>query len=234
MLERWNVVGRVSMTTGVRTVMPMSMKRGGRVAAAMVVVAIVAAGCGDVARQGRAPVQAVVVNLMAASGADPSKFGGTLSADVLTIRTKPEPCTATNPCPTIYGDVGQVQMRLLLRNPGVSGALATPSDLNIVTFDRYRVVYRRTDGRNTPGVDVPYSFDSAATFTVVATGNTTASFEIVRNIAKAETPLRALVTNGNIISTLAEVTFYGRDQAGNEVTATGTIGISFGNFGDPG
>ena len=24
---------------------------------------------------------------------------------------------------------------------------------------RYRVEFRRTDGRNTPGVDVPYGFD---------------------------------------------------------------------------
>jgi len=29
------------------------------------------------------------------------------------------------------------------------------------------------------------------------------------------------------------VTFYGRDQAGNDVSATGSIGIVFGNFADP-
>jgi hypothetical protein len=28
------------------------------------------------------------------------------------------------------------------------------------------------------------------------------------------------------------VTFYGHDQAGNEVTATGAIQIDFGNYGD--
>jgi hypothetical protein len=32
---------------------------------------------------------------------------------------------------------------------------------------------------------------------------------------------------------LARVTFYGHDQAGNEVIATGQIQIDFGNFGDP-
>ena len=31
--------------------------------------------------------------------------------------------------------------------------------INAVTLTRYHVDYRRTDGRNTPGVDVPYSFD---------------------------------------------------------------------------
>jgi hypothetical protein len=125
-------------------------------------------------------------------------------------------------------------MRLILKSPGSATVVTAPSALNSVTFTRYHVEYRRTDGRSAQGVDVPFAFDSAATFTVPASGSVTAGFEIVRNVAKAEPPLRALVTNGNIISTLAEVTFYGRDLAGNEVVATGTVGISFGNFGDPG
>ena len=202
--------------------------------AAAAVPTLVAAGCGDVVRQGRAPVQAVVESLTAASGADPGRFGGTLSSDVLTIRTTPEPCSKDNPCPTIYGDIGQVRMSLVLRSPGSGSSPAAPSSLNSVTFTRYRVEYRRTDGRREQGLDVPFAFDSAATFTVPESGSAVAGFEIVRNIAKAEPPLRALVTNGNVISTIADVTFYGRDQAGNEVVATGTVGISFGNFGDPG
>lgn len=208
---------------------------GARIAAAAVVGlgALAAAGCGDVVRDGRAPTTPVVDFLRAASGAEPERFGGTLSSDVITLRTQPDPCTSTNPCPTIYGDLGQVQIRLLPRNPGTSAAPAAPSDLNSVTFTRYRVVYRRTDGRNTPGIDVPYAFDSAVTFTVPGQGEGTAVFELVRTVAKAEAPLVALTTNGNIISTLAEVTFYGRDQVGNDVVATATIGVSFGNFGDP-
>jgi hypothetical protein len=94
------------------------------------------------------------------------------------------------------------------------------------------VVYRRADGRNTPGVDVPFSFDSGVTVTVDRDGGST-GFQLVRNSAKQEAPLRALVANPDIISTIAEVTFYGRDQAGNDVSATGLIGVDFGNFGDP-
>ena len=37
----------------------------------------------------------------------------------------------------------------------------------------------------------------------------------------------------NVISTIAEVTFYGRDQAGNEVSVTGSISVNFSDFGDP-
>jgi hypothetical protein len=104
--------------------------------------------------------------------------------------------------------------------------------LNQVTVNRYRVQYRRADGHNVPGVDVPYDFDSAFTVTVPATGNAEAAFEIVRHSAKEEAPLAALRFNDDIISTIAEVTFYGRDQAGNEVSASASIGINFGNFAD--
>jgi hypothetical protein len=55
----------------------------------------------------------------------------------------------------------------------------------------------------------------------------------VRHTAKQEPPLVALRSNGVNLNTIAEVTFYGRDQAGNEVSVTGQIGIVFGNFGDP-
>ena len=34
------------------------------------------------------------------------------------------------------------------------------------------------------------------------------------------------------ISTIAEITFYGRDQNGNEVSVTGRIDVQFGDFGD--
>jgi hypothetical protein len=52
---------------------------------------------------------------------------------------------------------------------------------------------------------------------------------------KREPPLRNLVNGGNAtyIYTIAEVTFYGRDQAGNEVVATGMLSVNFGDWGDP-
>jgi hypothetical protein len=135
--------------------------------------------------------------------------------------------------PTIFSDSAEVVMSLILRDPGQPGIASAPSAINQVTFSRYRVTYRRSDGRNTAGVDVPYPFDGAATFTVPAEGTVSAGFEIVRHVAKEEAPLRALASSGVIISTISEVTFYGRDQAGNDVQATAAILIDFGNFGDP-
>jgi hypothetical protein len=200
---------------------------------ALAVCAGFGSACGEVARQGQSPVQVVVNSLQAASGAEPDELAGTLLSDVVTNVTTPAPCTPTTPCPTIYDDPAEVTMSLALKDPGTPLTPSTPSALNQVTFTRYRVAYRRTDGRNTPGVDVPHAIDSALTFTVPSSGQATAGFEIVRHTAKKEAPLAALANNPTIIATIADVTFYGRDQAGHDVTASGSIGINFGNFGDP-
>jgi hypothetical protein len=97
------------------------------------------------------------------------------------------------------------------------------------------VVFRRSDGRNTQGVDVPYAFDGGLTFTVPSAGTASGTFAMVRIQAKGEPPLRNMANNGGaqIISTVAEITFYGKDQAGNDVVATGTMSVNFGDFGDP-
>ena len=197
-----------------------------RVVAAVVIAsaALGVAGCGEFVRSSRSPSQLVIESLEGASGAEPGEFGGTMHSDVLTIVDNAQ---------TIFGDLGRATFRIILRDQGVPGVVASPSIINQVTLSRYRVVYRRTDGRNTPGVDVPHPFDSGLTLTVPPDGTAIAGFDIVRLVAKLEAPLAALRSGETFISTIAEVTFYGRDQAGNELSATGSIGISFGNFGDP-
>jgi hypothetical protein len=205
-----------------------SMKLVGLAAA---LLAPLATGCGEVARNGRAPAIAIISQLQGASGAEPDDLGGTLRSDVVTLIERDDELGGDYY--STYNDLGEVTIRLQLRDPGIPGVPATPSPLNEVTFTRYLVTYRRADGRNTPGVDVPYPLDSAVTFTVPAEGEATAGFDLVRHTAKMEAPLAALADSSVIISTVADVTFFGRDQAGNEVIATGHIGIFFGNFADP-
>lgn len=203
-------------------------------AAAAIALAVITAGCGEYLRESRSPVRIVINRLQAASGAEPDEVGENLSSDVLTVvRVTPAGSSTEIGVPTIFSDNGIVTMTLVLKDQGVPGNAAEPSALNQVTFTRYRVSYRRTDGRNTPGVDVPFPFDSAVTFTVPPQDVVTAGFVIVRSTAKGEAPLLALVGNGVLISTIADVTFYGRDLAGNEISVTGSMGITFGNFGDP-
>jgi hypothetical protein len=200
--------------------------------ASLAILAAASAGCGDYVREGRAPVQAVITVLEGASGVEPEEYAGTMNSDVITLvnRTINEVEVRV---PTVFNDWGRVTMVLNLKNPGSGATPTTPSGINQVTFTRYRVVYRRSDGRNTPGVDVPYPFDGATTFTVPATGSASQTFEMVRHIAKGEAPLKNLQNSPVLITTIAEVTFYGRDQAGNDVQATGSILIDFGDFGDP-
>jgi hypothetical protein len=178
-------------------------------------VVAVSASCGDLVRQGHAPVTLVIKSLL--DGEDQS----TLRSDVLTKGS-------------IVDDMAKVVMALVLKDPGSLNVTNEPSLLNQVTITRYRVEYQRTDGRNVQGVDVPFAFDSAATFTVPPDGDSDEFvFEIVRHTAKAEAPLLALSQSRGIINTIATITFWGHDQAGNSVSATAMMGINFADFADP-
>lgn len=191
-----------------------------------------ATSCSSTVRTGSAPVYLVIQQLVGAQGNHSSVTAGVLNSDVLTLVTAPAPCTTTNPCPTVFDDAGQVTLALALKDLGNPASPASPTSNNAVTINRIHVEYVRADGRNTPGVDVPYPFDGAATGTVPPTGTLTLGFELVRHIAKSESPLAQLVTGGGVLTTIANVTFYGQDQVGNVVSVTGSIQINFANFGD--
>lgn len=178
--------------------------------------------CGDVVRSSRSPVMLVMNSL--SGGTTPA---ATLLSDVVGSRTSPDPCSTTSPCPTVFNDPGTATLTVVMKD-----ATVTPSSNNRVTINRYRVEFRRADGRNTPGVDVPHPFDGAVTLTIPVGSIGSTGFELVRLTAKEESPLVQLVVNPNIISTIATVTFFGQDLVGNDVSATGQILIEFGNFAD--
>ena len=125
-----------------------------------------------------------------------------------------------------------MSFRLGLKDPGPAATPASPTQNQYITIDRYHIRYFRADGRNVQGVDVPYEFDGAFTTTVGAI-NPQPVFTMVRNTAKNEAPLAALKSSRVIITILAEITFYGRDQTGHEVSAMARASIDFGNFADP-
>jgi hypothetical protein len=85
--------------------------------------------------------------------------------------------------------------------------------------------------RNTPGVDVPHAFDRAITVTV------SGSTAVRRRSPSARTgqvrtarPLTGL--GGPWPSRRSPMSFYGRDQAGNDVSVTGTISVNFADWAD--
>jgi hypothetical protein len=188
-----------------------------------VVLTALAGGCGDVTREGTASSYLIVSALEAASGAEPGEFGTTLGSDVVTV---------VDGVPTVFSDLGRARFLLAMKDAGGVDSPTTPTTNNFITINRYHVRFIRADGRNTPGVDVPYPFDGAFTATVRG-AETEAGFDLVRIQAKAEAPLAALARNFLSISTIAQVTFYGRDQTGREVSVTANISVNFANFGDP-
>jgi hypothetical protein len=135
------------------------------------------ASCHSNLLTGRSPVYPVIDSLLGSSAqkAGPAgTFVNVLQSDVETGGG-------------VFEDPGQVTMHLDLKD-----IAQTPTTNNNVTFSHYRVQFRRTDGRNAEGVDVPYAFEGAITFTVRAGANTTASFSLVRAQAKLEPPLITL------------------------------------------
>ena len=198
-------------------------------------VALVAGSvsCGDVVRQDRAPVLVVIDSMEAASGADPGTMSGFLLSDVQTL-VEQQVDGETVRVPTIFNDVGQATMRIIPKDAGNGAVSLAPSPWNSVTINRYRISFVRADGRNTPGVDVPFPVDGAVTATLGSTP-TVVPFEMVRHQQKLEQPLRSLANFGGrlFISTIAEITFYGADQVGNSVQVKGTISVSFSDYADP-
>jgi hypothetical protein len=173
-------------------------------------LAAACAACGDVVRQGRSPSMLVMDSLAGAPGGGANTFSGTLLSNV------------GAPVP----DTGQASLSIAMKDVTVA-----PTTNNQVTVTRYTVTYRRNDGKNTAGVDVPYPFDGAVTGTVTPAGSTLLTFELVRQAAKVTGPLVQLASSSNIITTIADVTFYGTDQVGNAVSVTGSMVIEFGSFG---
>ncbi len=193
--------------------------------AAAIVVLAGSVSCGDVVRQGKAPVLIVVDSLQAASGAEPGEMGGFLLSDVQTL---------VDDSPVIFNDVAEATMHIIPKDVGTGQNSLAPTFWNTVTINRYRITYIRADGRNTPGVDVPFPVDGAVTVTITAAPSVV-PFEIVRHQQKLEQPLRSLANFGGrlFISTIAEITFYGADQVGNDIQAKATMNVSFSDYADP-
>jgi hypothetical protein len=208
----------------------------GRRGLAVLLVALVCAGSACAKRQleGQSNSIAVVDGIFGANGAKPTEFSGTLASDVLTFMKKTinnqQVCVAT-----IFEDSGRATMHLALKDPGSVEFPTFPSPANTITFTRYRLNYRRADGRSEPGVDVPYPIDGAMTISLVGGNVSIGQLTLVRAQAKQEAPLKALVGNGGRISiaTIGELTFYGSDQTGRAVVAEGFINITFSDWADP-
>lgn len=180
--------------------------------------AVALSSCSDAMRTGQSPSYLIITTLEGSPGIGGS-FATTLASDVLNVDEN----TGRQ---SIAQDSGRVTLQLAQKDP----LGPAPSAATSITIYQYRVEYVRADGRNRPGIDVPYPFDGAVTATVADSASI--PFTLVRIQAKQEAPLSALAFGGgaNAISTIARVTFYGRDQNGREVNVTGNIEVNFADW----
>jgi hypothetical protein len=183
------------------------------ISAGLIAAALGSSACGSsYVRNGQASSYLIVQRLIMSDGSS-----GVFQSDVL------------GDDGTIFEDSASVTLSAAMKdvtNPN------GPTTNNIITVTRYHVSFRRSDGRNTPGVDVPYAFDGAASVSIPAGGSASLPFVMIRIQAKLEQPLASLRGHGGAaaISTIADVTFYGHDQTGREVSVTGSTSVNFADW----
>jgi hypothetical protein len=133
---------------------------------------------------------------------------------------------------SIFNDNATLTVDTIVKNRNLTDA----GPLNDVILQRYEVTYFRSDGRNTPGVDVPVAISGPLDAIVHSQDetNTDVAIVIVRHQAKVEPPLRNLTSGGGafVLTCIAEITIHGTTTNGKGVTATGRLQINFADFAD--
>ena len=143
---------------------------------------------------------------------------------------------------TVFSDVYTSDS--IINDNAVADIMALPLDPAIaittpyfdVLIDQIDVEFRRTDGRNVEGVDVPYRFTQPMSMLVPITTNMQIPFVLIRQVAKLEAPLLALretTSREFVLQLVAKVTIHGKDMGGHRVApVTGYISVWCSNFPD--
>jgi hypothetical protein len=187
-------------------------------------------GCTEVEDESRAASLLIVEEIIGEPGGEGEERGTPLLSDTcdndLDEPQDPDLCT-------VFNDNAEIQLSNEFLQVG-PGAGFDPSFLNDIIIERYRVDYFRPNGRNTPGVDVPFSIDGALSLRVPVNQTATATILVVRHTAKREPPLAELDIGSSeaVLTANARITLFGRDVAGRTVQATGFLEIHFANYGE--
>lgn len=132
---------------------------------------------------------------------------------------------------TIFADAAIATVRARLLDPQPTNPA---SEYNSIQLTRYTVTYNRSDGKNTEGVDLPYSFEGFLSTRLDVDATVDIAFVIVRAVAKAEPPLLNLKDGRSegVITITARIDIYGHDLRDKTVKATGYLTIYFANYAD--
>ena len=128
-------------------------------------------------------------------------------------------------------DIGKANLTAKMLDPAPKMGVSPYADIELT---RYVVTYTRSDGKNTPGIDVPYPIEGSISALVKVDVQTGVAVVVVKEVAKLEPPLINLVQNRSegVLNVTARIDFYGHDLLNNNVKASGTMSIFFGNYFD--
>jgi len=133
----------------------------------------------------------------------------------------------------IINDNGVAEMVATPLNPSGTAQITAYMD---VLIDQIDVEFKRTDGRNTEGVDVPYKFSQPVSVLAAINKSVSVPFVLIRHVAKMEPPLVALQdipSREVVLQLIAVVTIHGKDLGGHRVApVTGYISVWCANFAD--
>jgi hypothetical protein len=199
-------------------------------------VAVAGLLCGsctpDFVKQDESDVILRIIDINGDPGGDDQQAGDILFSDV---------------CCAVFNDDAVLTFQAIPKN----ASLNTIDLHNDVMLERYEVLFFRSDGRNTEGVDVPYRITGPVAALVPASTNATTQVvvNVVRHQAKIEPPLRnlhgvflqGLPSSGvfqfggaGILTTIAEITIHGRQTNGKAVQAVARLQVVFADFGGEG
>lgn len=133
---------------------------------------------------------------------------------------------------SIFNDLGVATVYAQIFNP-VEGE--NYSYYNGVIVDQIDVEYKRTDGRNVEGVDVPYHFSQPINVLVEIGDQIEIPFVLVRHVAKLEPPLISLreFNEEVVLQLVAKITLHGKDISGHRVApVSANITVWCANFAD--
>jgi len=128
---------------------------------------------------------------------------------------------------TIVADVVTATLETRLREPETLGPGS--SYMSSILVDRYEVSYTAVDPSDS---SVPGTFTGYLSTVIAIDSSIDISFVIVREVAKANSPLSDLRGTASILQVTASITFYGHDllEPDKEVQATGYLTIYFADY----
>jgi hypothetical protein len=135
---------------------------------------------------------------------------------------------------TVFNDNADIEFANQFLQIGPGAGLGGPTYINDIVVNRYRIDYVRPNGRNTPGVDVPFGIDGTMNIRVPSNGSASTSIIVVRHQAKREPPLSNLdIEQGEgVLTANAQMEFFGQDLSGRTASCTGYLEIHFANYGE--